>query len=174
MQKGGALTVRFTIAFNLTVAKGNKKNCAQNPAASRPKPIPVRKTKFDPEAAGFWIANAATEALMVAPNVVSTTAVLLVAPHAMLRAGALLAPAETSGATMDETKLEGCTRVTVPAERMAEVTGKHAIVGLALACSTMRSEGEMKKITVVEVEPNLQIPDEPQKKGGEGQAATSA
>ncbi len=169
MQKGGALTVRFTIALNLTVAKGNEINCAQNPATSRPKPIPVRKTKFDLEAVGFWIANAVAEALMVAPDVVSTTTVLLGVPHAMLRPGTLLAPEEKTGATEDANKLEGCTRVTVQTEKMAEVTGKHAI-DVALACPAMRSEGEIVKITA-EVEPIMHISDRPIKTKGETQAS---
>ena len=107
IQRGGARTVKFTIALNVTGTRGSKIKCAQNPATSRNKPIPVRKTKLHPEAAGFWIVSAAAEALMVAADVVSTTAVLLGAPHAMLRAGSLLASAETTGVTEDENKLEG-------------------------------------------------------------------
>ena len=112
-------TFKFTIAINLTVTRGNEVNCKQNPATSRPKPTPVRKTKFDREAAGFWIVNAVAEVLMVAPDVVNTQAVLLAAPHAMYRPGTLVTPKETTGAPEDAMKLEGYNR--------AEVTGKHAI-----------------------------------------------
>ncbi len=95
---------------------------------SRLKLIPVRKRKFDPEEAGFWIVNAVAEALMVAPDVASTTAVLLGASHAMLRLETLLAPTETTGTTHDAKKLEG---VVVPPEMMAEVTKKNVIVRVA-------------------------------------------
>jgi len=52
----------------------------------------------------------------------------------------------------------------VQTEKMAEVTGNHAIVKVALACPTMRSEGETVKITA-EIEPIMHIPDRPIKKG---------
>ena len=123
---------------------------------SRLKPIPVRKRKFDPEEAGFGIVNAVVEALMVAPDVVSTTAVLLGAPHARLRPGTLLTPTETTGASQDAKKLEG---VVVPPEMMAEVTRKNVTVRVALAVPEMRSEGEMVKITVEIVEPIAHVPD---------------
>ncbi len=66
--------------------------------------------------------NAAAEALMMALDELSTTAVLLGAPHAMIRAGTLIASAETTGATEDAKKLVGCIRVMVLPKRMAEVT----------------------------------------------------
>ena len=78
--------------------------------------------------------NNAVEALMAAPDVVSTTAVLLGAPHAMFKPGTLLAPSETTGATEDAKKLRGCIRVMVPPERMAEVTGKNEIARVASVC----------------------------------------
>ena len=95
---------------------------------SRLKLIPVRKRKFDPEEAGFGIVNAVVEALMVAPDVVSTTAVLLRAPHARLTPGTLLAPTETTGTTQSAKKLEG---VVEPPEMMAEVTKTNVIVRVA-------------------------------------------
>ncbi len=52
---------------------------------SRPNPIPDRKTKFDPEEAGFWFEKAAVEEFMAAPDVVGTMAVLLEDPRAMFR-----------------------------------------------------------------------------------------
>ncbi len=113
--------------------------------------------------------NAVAEVLMLAPDVVSTTAVLLAAPHAMFRAGTLLAPARTTGATEDEKKLEGCIRVMVPPEKMAEVTGTNIIVGEASFFPAMRSEGEMVEVAA-EVEAIMQIPDEPIKKYGGARA----
>ena len=107
--------------------------------------------------------NTAIEALMAAPDVVSTMALLLGAPHAMFKPETPLAPAETSGATEDEKKLEGYVRVIVPPDGMSKVTGKNVIVRVALAFAAMRSEGEMVKITV-EVEPIKHIPDGPIKK----------
>ena len=82
--------------------------------------------------------NAAEEALMVAPDVVSTTAVLLAPSHSMFRPGTLIAPAETTGATEDANKLVGCIRVMVPPERMAEVTGKNGIARVASVFPAMR------------------------------------
>ena len=78
--------------------------------------------------------NAAAEALMVAPDVVSTTAVLLGAPHAMIRADALLAPAGTTGSTEDANKLWSCIRVMMLPEKMAEVTEKNEIARVASVC----------------------------------------
>ncbi len=72
--------------------------------------------------------NAVAKVLMLAPDVVSTSAVLLVAPHAIFRVGTLLAPAGTTKAMEDEKKLEGCFRVMVPPERKAAVTGTNVIV----------------------------------------------
>ena len=109
--------------------------------------------------------NAAAEALMVAPDVVNTTAVLLAAPHAMYSVhipGTLLALAETTGA-MEDAKLEAGTRVMVQPEKMTEMTGRNIIVRVASAFPAMRSEGEMAKITA-EVEPIMHIPDGPMKK----------
>ena len=102
--------------------------------------------------------NAAAEALIVAPDVVSTTAVLLAAPRAMLRPGTLVAPAVTTRATDDAKKLAGYIVMKVPPERMAEVTGKIVIPRVASVFSAMQSEGEMVKITV-DVELIMHIPD---------------
>ena len=107
--------------------------------------------------------NAAAEALMVAPDVVSTTSVLLGVPHVMFKPGALVTSAETTVATEDAKKLEGCIRVMVPPEKMAEVTGSNVIVKVAPAFPTMRSEVEMVKATA-SVEPIMQTPDAPIKK----------
>ncbi len=96
--------------------------------------------------------NAAAEALMVAPDVASTTAVLLGFLRAMLRPGTLVAPAETTCATDDAKKLAGYIVMMVPPERMAEVTAKNVIPSEASVFPAMHSEGEMVKITV-EVEP---------------------
>jgi len=130
---------------------------------SRLKPIPVRKRKFDPEEAGFVIVNAVVEALMVAPDVVSTTAVLLGAPHARFRPGTLLAPTETTGAWQDAKKLEEYIEVMVPPETMAEVTKTNIIVTVAFAVPAIRSEVEMVKITVEAVERIMHMPDGPTK-----------
>ena len=100
---------------------------------------------------------------MLAPDVISTTAVLLAAPLFMLRPGTLLAPVATTGATGDEKKLEEWTRVMVPPEKMAEVTGTTVIVGEASFFPVMRSEGEMVDGTA-EIEPIMHIPEEPIKK----------
>ncbi len=70
---------------------------------------------------------------------VSTTAVLLGAPHAMCRPGTLLAPSDTTGATEDANKLEGYVSVMVPPEKMAEVTGSNGIARLAFTCPAMQS-----------------------------------
>ena len=113
--------------------------------------------------------NTAVEALMAAPDVVSTSAMLLAAPRAMLRPGTLLSLKEATGATEDAMKLEGYVRVMMPPERKTEVTGKHAIVGVALACPAMRSEGEIVK-TTAEIEPIMHISDRPIKTKGETQA----
>jgi len=83
--------------------------------------------------------NAAAEALIVAPDVVSTTAVLLAAPRAMLRPGTLVAPAVTTRATDDAKKLAGYIVMKVPPERMAEVTKSNIIMRVALAFPTMQS-----------------------------------
>jgi hypothetical protein len=107
--------------------------------------------------------NSPAEALMMAPDVVSTNstmAVLLRAPHAMFRPRTLLAPAETTGATQDAKKLEGYIEVMVPPETMAKVTRKNVNVRVALAFPAVRSEGEMVKIAV-EVQPIMHIPDGP-------------
>ncbi len=105
--------------------------------------------------------NAAAEALMVAPDVASTTAVLLAAPRAMLRPETLVAPAQTTCATDNAKKLAGYVMM-VPPERMAEVTAKNVIARGAFVFPAMHSssEGEMVKITV-EIEPKMHIPDEP-------------
>ena len=81
--------------------------------------------------------NAAAEALMVVPDV-STTAVLLRAPRAMFRPGALLAPAEITGATEDAKQLKGCIRVMALPERMAEVTGKNGNARVASVFPAIR------------------------------------
>ncbi len=101
--------------------------------------------------------NAAVTAWMAAPEVVSTTALLLGAPHAMFKPGMLLAPLETTGAM--EAAMEEYISVMV-AGRMAEVTGKNFIARVSLAFAAMRSEGEMVKITV-EVEAIMLISDVP-------------
>jgi hypothetical protein len=134
-------------------------SCTKITATSRLKPIPVRKTKFDPEAAGSWIVSAAAEALMVAPDVSSTTAVLPRVPHAMIRAATLLASAETTVATEDAKMLLGYIVILVPPERIAEVIGKNVIARVP----AMRSKGEMVTI-IVEVEPTVHILDRPIKK----------
>jgi hypothetical protein len=100
--------------------------------------------------------NFVAEALMTAPVVASSTAVLLGASHAMLRPKTLLAAAEKTGTTQDAKKLEG---VVVPPEMIAEVTRKNVTVRVALAVPEMRSEGEMVKITVEIVEPIVHVPD---------------
>ena len=83
--------------------------------------------------------NAAAEALMIAPDVVSTTAMLLGAPRAMFIPGALVTPAEKTVATEDAKKLEGYVRVIKPPEKMAEVTGINGIARLAFTCPAMQS-----------------------------------
>jgi hypothetical protein len=143
------------------LSRGSDINCTQiNPAKSRPKPIPVGKTKLDPEAADFWIVNAAAEVLMVAPDVVSTTDVLLGAPRAMCRPETLLIPAEATGVTEDAKKLVGYIRVMAPPERMAEVTGSNIIGRVALAFPATPSESEIAKIKFV-AEAIMQNPDGP-------------
>ena len=65
--------------------------------------------------------------LMAAPNIVSTTAVLLVAPHETFRPVTLLAPAATTGVTNGAKKLCGYVRAKVPPDGM-DTSGKNANV----------------------------------------------
>ena len=67
--------------------------------------------------------NAAV-APMVAPDVVSTTDVVVVAPHAMNRPDTLLAPAATTGVTEGTKKFDGYVSVMRPPGGTALVTGK--------------------------------------------------
>ena len=64
---------------------------------------------------------------MEAPNIVSTTAVLLVAPHTMFMPVTLLAPAATTGVTNGAKKLCGYVRAKVPPDGM-DTSGKNANV----------------------------------------------
>jgi hypothetical protein len=60
----------------------------------------------------------ATDAFMVAPEVVITTAVAEVAPHAAVNPGTLLEPEATDGTTPDAKKLEGYNKLTTLPDKM--------------------------------------------------------
>ncbi len=81
---------------------------------------------------------------MAAPDVVSTTAVLLVAPHVMIRPVTLLAPAATTGATNVAKKLGGYVKVKVPPDGM-DVSGENANVTGTLTFPAIRSNEDMVK-----------------------------
>ena len=82
--------------------------------------------------------NAAV-APMVPPDVVSTTAVKLVAPQVKLRPGALLAPAATTGVMEGTKKLDGYVSVMRPPGGTEFITAK-VRVAWTLAIATMRPD----------------------------------
>jgi len=82
--------------------------------------------------------------LMEAPNIVSTTAVLLVAPHVTFRPTILLAPAATTGVTNEAKKLGGYVRAKVPPDG-TETSGENANVTETLPFPAIRSNAEMVK-----------------------------
>ena len=82
--------------------------------------------------------------LMAAPNIVSTTAVLLVAPHQTFRPVTLLAPAATTGVTNGAKKLCGYVRAKVPPDGM-DTSGEKANVTETLLFPAIRSNADMVK-----------------------------
>ena len=83
---------------------------------------------------------------MVAPAVVSTTAVVLVAPHVMLRPDKLLAPAATTGVMEGAKKLDGYVRVMRPPGG-SSLSAVKVMVAATLALVAVRSEGAISKMT---------------------------
>jgi hypothetical protein len=81
---------------------------------------------------------------MVAPNIVSTTAVLLVAPHVTFRPTTLLAPAATTVVTNGAKKLGGYVRAKMPPDGM-DTSGKNANVTETLPFPAIRSNADMVK-----------------------------
>ena len=81
---------------------------------------------------------------MAAPNIVSTTAVLLVAPHVTFRPVTLLAPAATTGVTNGAKKLGGYVRAKVPPDGMG-TSGENANVAETLPFPAIRSNEDMVK-----------------------------
>ena len=82
--------------------------------------------------------------MMAAPNIVSTTAELLVAPHVTFRPVTLLAPAATTGVTNGAKKLGGYVRARVPPDGM-DTSGKNANVTETLPFPAIRSNADMVK-----------------------------
>ena len=78
------------------------------------------------------------------PDVVSTTAVLLVAPQVMFRPLILLAPGATTGVTNGAKKSDGYVKTMVPPDGMAD-TGEIDNVTSTFVFPAMRSEGDIVK-----------------------------
>ena len=81
---------------------------------------------------------------MEAPNIVSTTAVLLVAPHTMFMPVTLLAPAATTGATNGAKKFGGYVRAKVPPDG-TDASGENVNVTETLTFPTIRSNEDTVK-----------------------------
>ena len=81
---------------------------------------------------------------MAAPNIVSTTAVLLVAPHVTFRPTTLLAPAATMAVTNGAKKLGGYVKAKVPPDGK-ETSRKNANVTETLLFPATRSNADMVK-----------------------------
>jgi hypothetical protein len=81
---------------------------------------------------------------MAAPNIVSVTAVLLVAPHVTFRPTTLLAPAATTGVTNGAKKLGGNVKAKVPPDGMG-TSGENANVTETLPFPAIRSNEDMVK-----------------------------
>jgi len=81
---------------------------------------------------------------MAAPNVVSTTAVLLVAPQVTFRPITLFAPVATTGATNGAKKLSGYVRVKVPPDGM-DVSGENVNVTETPLFPAIRSNADIVK-----------------------------
>jgi len=81
---------------------------------------------------------------MAAPNIVSTTAVLLVALHVTFRPTTLLAPAATTGVTNAAKKLGGYVKAKVPPDG-TDTSGQNANVTETLPFPAIRSNEDMVK-----------------------------
>ena len=105
-------------------------------------------TALDPAVAApivkpLMVTMNAAVVLIAAPEVVSTTAVLLVAPHVMLKPTILLAPAATKGVIEGAKKLGGYDSMKEPPGGMAESTEKVRITA-AFGLRAIRFEDSMK------------------------------
>ena len=79
---------------------------------------------------------------IIPPDVVSTTAVLLVAPQMMFRPLMLLAPEATTGVTNGAKKSDGYVKTMVPPDGMTD-TGENDNFTSTFVLPAMRSEGDM-------------------------------
>jgi len=95
-----------------------------------------------PMAKPLMVTVNAKVALMVVPDVVSTTAVPFMDPHVMFRLGTLLAPAATKGVIEDAKKLSGYIRVMESPGGIAVVTVKVRVTG-TLDLKAMRLDDSM-------------------------------
>ena len=85
---------------------------------------------------------------MAAPDIASTTAVLLVTPHVMFMPVTLLAPVATTGVTNGAKKLGGYVRVKVPPDG-TDASGENVNVTETLLFPTIRSYEDMVKYAYI-------------------------